>query len=194
MKKLKCCGCKDRYPADTIVKFPAGNFCSVNCASEYATAKSRKQREQAAKRKEKQEKKAHTKRKKELKDNDRTFQAKQAQAEFNKFIRLRDYGNDCISCQKPPLKKNAGHYKTTKAHPELRFCEAQVHLQCEHCNTHLSGNIYNYRPNLINKVGIEMVEWIEGPHKLKKYTAANFLTIRKWYKRKNKRLMEKDNV
>ena len=172
-KFKKCKVCKSKFQLFRTTQ----KVCSPNCAIALAKVDGAKK-----------EKKSHSAAKRNLKNNDRTLQAKKAQAAFNKFIRLRDKGNVCISCQNPPLKKNAGHYKTTKAHPELRFCEAQVHLQCEHCNTHLSGNIYNYRPNLINKVGIEMVDWIEGPHELKRYTAANFITIKKWYTRRTKRM------
>ena len=193
MKKLKCCGCKDRYPADTIVKFPAGNFCSVNCASEYATAKSRKQREQAAKRKEKQEKKAHTKRKKELKDNDKAFQTKKTQQIFNKYIRQRDIVCPCISCARfHSGQYHAGHYRTVGANPELRFNERNCHKQCSACNNHLSGNLVNYRVRLLDKIGLEKVEELEGHHPPKRYTIENLKTLQRWFTRKTKRLMEKE--
>lgn len=89
---------------------------------------------------------------------------KDLQVVFNKFIRLRDSGLNCISCNKPPKKKNAGHYRSVGANPELRFTELNCHLQCEHCNTYLHGNLINYRINLVERIGIEKVEWLEGHH------------------------------
>lgn len=77
-----------------------------------------------------------------------------AQQVFNKFIRERDKGNVCISCQKKPLKENAGHFYNANNHWSVRFDERNVHLQCEHCNTYLSGNLIYYRENLIKKIGI----------------------------------------
>tara|TARA_R100000951_G_scaffold110853_1_gene109191 strand:- start:3351 stop:3881 length:531 start_codon:yes stop_codon:yes gene_type:complete len=89
---------------------------------------------------------------------------KDLQVVFNKFIRLRDSGLNCISCNKPPKKKNAGHYRSVGANPELRFTELNCHLQCEHCNTYLHGNLINYRINLINKIGVDQVEKLESSH------------------------------
>ena len=74
-----------------------------------------------------------------------------AQQVFNKYIRERDKGNVCISCQKKPLKENAGHLFNANNHWSVRFDERNVHLQCEHCNTYLSGNLIYYRENLIKK-------------------------------------------
>ena len=81
-----------------------------------------------------------------------------AQTHFNTYIRQRDKDQLCISCQKPPLKKNAGHFFNANNHYSVRFDERNVHLQCEHCNTFLSGNLIPYRENLIMKIGIEEFE------------------------------------
>ena len=105
----------------------------------------------------------------------------EAQIQFNRFIRIRDIGQVCISCQKPPKKKNAGHYRGRGAAPELRFNELNVHLQCEHCNSHLSSNAIEYRINLVKKIGIEKVEWLEGPHEPAKLSIQDIKDIKKKY-------------
>jgi hypothetical protein len=81
-----------------------------------------------------------------------------AQTHFNTYIRQRDKDQLCISCQKPPLKKNAGHFFNANNHYSVRFDERNVHLQCEHCNTFLSGNLIPYRENLIKKIGLQEFE------------------------------------
>lgn len=81
-----------------------------------------------------------------------------AQTHFNTYIRQRDKDQLCISCQKPPLKKNAGHFFNANNHYSVRFDERNVHLQCEHCNTFLSGNLIPYRENLIKKIGVQKFE------------------------------------
>lgn len=81
-----------------------------------------------------------------------------AQTHFNTYIRYRDKDQLCISCQKPPLKKNAGHFFNANNHYSVRFDERNVHLQCEHCNTFLSGNLIPYRENLIKKIGVQEFE------------------------------------
>lgn len=94
-------------------------------------------------------------RKKSLKEDLMTLQDyfKIVQTHFNKYIRLRDAGNVCISCQKKPKKENAGHYFSAGTHTNVRFDEMNVHLQCEHCNTFLSGNLIEYGIHLENKIG-----------------------------------------
>ncbi|HEJ5260414.1 TPA: recombination protein NinG [Pseudomonas aeruginosa] len=96
---------------------------------------------------------------------------REAQAAFNEFIRLRDADQPCISCGRHhDGQYHAGHYRTVKAHPELRFEPLNVHKQCAPCNNHKSGDIVNYRINLVRKIGAENVEWLEGHHEPLKLT------------------------
>lgn len=137
--------------------------------------------------------KQHREAKKRIKDNDRPFQLQKTQTIFNRYVRLRDIHDPCISCLRfHDGQYHAGHYRTVGANPELRFDERNCHKQCSACNNYLSGNIVNYRINLINKISLESVRIIEGPHEPKRYTLSNLKTIQRWYKRKTKRL-ERDN-
>lgn len=112
---------------------------------------------------------------------------KLAQTVFNKYIRLRDKGNLCISCQKKPLKENAGHFYNANNHWSVRFDEMNVHLQCEHCNTFLSGNLIEYRTNLINKIGnSEFLKLEAEARKTRKFTIEELKEIIKKYKLKIK--------
>lgn len=114
---------------------------------------------------------------------------KLAQQVFNKYIRLRDAGNVCISCQKKPLKENAGHFYNANNHWSVRFDERNVHLQCEHCNTYLSGNLIYYRENLLKKIGIEEFESLSAEAmKTRKFTIEELKEIIATYKKKIKEL------
>lgn len=114
---------------------------------------------------------------------------KEAQREFNKYIRLRDKDGPCISCQRfHSGQYHAGHYITVGSSPELRFEEDNCHKQCQPCNEHLSGNLIRYRVNLIEKIGLERVEWLEGPHQAKHYTREQILEIKKHYAKKAKEI------
>lgn len=184
VRKYKCTHCKNRFDNPPDFKGNGVNFDSYMCLIEYTKAKQIK----ATKKKEKLDKKENATAKRKLNDNDKSLQTRKAQTDFNKFIRTRDEGNNCISCGKPPKKKNAGHYKSRGAYPELRFDVFNCHLQCEHCNTHLSGNLSNYRVNLISKIGLDKVEWLEGPHEPKRYTIPQLKTIQKLFKQMTKAL------
>jgi len=108
---------------------------------------------------------------------------KEAQVVFNKFIRLRDIGLVCISCNLPPKKKNAGHYYSQGGHSNVRFDEDNVHLQCEACNTHLSGNLLNYQIGIEKRIGAEKLIELQGrAHLEKRWTVEEIKNIIKKYK------------
>lgn len=56
------------------------------------------------------------------------------------------------------------------------------------CNTHLSGNAVLYRKALIAKLNIGVVEWLEGPHDLRKDTVDSLQRIKKHYNEMTKQL------
>ena len=135
----------------------------------------------------KQAQKKWNKEKKIKKENLQTVQElmKLTQIVFNKWIRKRDNGKPCISCKNPtPKKVNAGHYIASGKSKFLTFNEDNVHLQCEYCNNFLSANLLDYRINLIEKIGIERVEYLEdNRHKTKKYTREELKEIMEKYKK-----------
>lgn len=112
----------------------------------------------------------------------------EAQRVFNAYIRARD-GNICISCgtQSPDIQYCAGHYRSRGAAPQHRFNEANVHTQCNHyCNMKLSGNIIQYRPALIAKIGLAAVEALENDNAARYYAIEDIRELIKHYKEKVK--------
>jgi hypothetical protein len=119
----------------------------------------------------------------DMKATDRNHQLRLAQTAFNAFIRERDKDLPCISCGRHHAgQSHAGHYKTTAAHPELRFSEIQVWKQCAPCNNHLSGNIIEYRKGLLERIGQEKLDWIEGAHPPAKLTIVEIIAIKEKYR------------
>lgn len=168
----RCKICKTLFKKRSITHY----CCSPECAIKFCNQE-----------KEKRIKTEIKKRREAIKS--RSQWLKEAQVTFNAYIRARDYGKPCISCQKNSgAKMNAGHYRSVGAAPELRFEELNVHLQCEHCNTHLSSNAIEYRINLVKLIGADKVEWLEGPHEPKKYTIDDAKNIKMVYKLKLKEL------
>lgn len=169
-RKCKCCG--ERY---TPVR-PLQTACGLSCAIKLGKMSSDKQE------------RAKTRQKRESLKS-RSDWMKDAQKVFNRYIRLRDARLPCISCGRHHTGQyHAGHYLTVGARPELRFEELNVHKQCAPCNDHLSGNIALYRINLIKKIGIDNVEWLEGKHESKKYTIDEIKEIISTYKQKIKEM------
>lgn len=154
---------------------PMQSVCSPICASRKVKADRKTEHETLKKRKESVKRRADW--------------AREAQAAFNAWIRARDAGNPCISCQRyHEGQHHAGHYLSVGARPELRFEPLNVHLQCAPCNNYLSGNAVLFRKGLIAKHGIEVVEWLEGHHEQKKYTIIELKEIKRIYTIKLKEL------
>jgi 5-methylcytosine-specific restriction endonuclease McrA len=186
--KRKCRECKEFKPVSEGKKHPIGWFCSEACTSLFVVAAQKKataKKQAAAKREHGEKERAFKRETRERKEalKSRGDHLKAAQMQFNRFIRMRDHGNSCISCGRNTGSKiNAGHYKSVGSHPELRFNELNCNLQCEHCNTHLSGNQMNYRPALVDKIGLDKVEWLEGPHEPAKWSIEDIKAIQAKYR------------
>lgn len=114
---------------------------------------------------------------------------REAQAAFNAWVRERDAKLPCISCGRHHQGKyDAGHYRTVGSNPALRFEPLNCHKQCVPCNQHKSGDIVNYRINLVLRIGAEAVTWIEGPHEPRKYTIEDLKAIKADYREKLREL------
>lgn len=82
-----------------------------------------------------------------------------AQKAFNSWVRLRDSGEKCISCNNPG--NQAGHYFPVKGFSSLRFHEWNVNIQCAACNCYQHGNQAMYRIGLVKKIGEDKVKELE---------------------------------
>jgi hypothetical protein len=119
--------------------------------------------------------------KKKLKS--RSDYMKETQQVFNEWIRMRDADQPCISCGRfHEGQWHAGHYRTVSSSPELRFEPLNCWKQCQPCNNHKSGDIVNYRINLVRRIGADKVDWLEGPHEAKRYTIDDLQAIKAHYR------------
>lgn len=169
-KTLKCCSCKERFPADTMVNLNGSNYHSIQCATAYAQTKAKQARErQAAKAKrdkqaaDKAARAKHREAKERIKPKSKWLS--ELQALVNKYVRLRDAQDGCISCDKPASWQgqwHASHYYSRGHSSALRFNLWNLHKSCSVCNSHLSGNIGEYTPRLIEKIGQERFDYLEA--------------------------------
>ena len=170
----RCKSCKDKFE----VKYFNQKYCMVKdecikAFSDFAKKENiKKQRKQLKEKKE------------ALKTI--TDYLNEAQIVFNKYIKLRDKGKPCISCKRTNLKKiNAGHYIARNKCKYLTFNEKNVHLQCEYCNNSLSGNLLEYRKNLIKLIGVEEVNKLEAQRNIThRWTRDELQEIKEKYKLK----------
>lgn len=152
--------------------------CTASCAITYAKLSTS---ERKAKNAERIAKAERQERKQEIKS--RKDWVREAQAVFNAWVRERDYLKPCISCGVRVVSDvhggawDAGHFRSVGAAPELRFEPLNVHKQCKSCNgttIHKRGYTHTferqatvrarYRENLIERIGLQQVEWLESYH------------------------------
>lgn len=183
--RRKCAYCKERQLAETMFISGPQAFCNKDHYIEYQVSR----RESLVKKGEKIQRKELADRKKELRP--RSWYLKEAQKWFNKFIRLRDKGEPCCSCDKPDdgsHQRHASHYRSVGACSSMRYSEQNVWASCSVCNNYLSGNLAEYRIRLIDKIGLEQVEWIERQSKAYKWTESELVEIIETYKLKCKEI------
>ena len=154
LSKRKCKQCLDYLPAEDGVKVPAGWFCCFDHAIEFANKKQKAARKKEATRQHKADK---------LRVKTKREWLTELQTVFNKYVRLRDKNDGCISCDKSVDwngQYHSGHYYSRGSSSALRFNLWNVHKQCSICNNHLSGNIGEYTPRLIDKIGGDRYNWL----------------------------------
>ena len=194
----KCPVCKQ--PAELRINLKL--FCSYDCAAQWGKA----QTDKAKAKRQLEQRRADRVKKESFKRRSEWIAS--LQTVFNKYIRLRDAGLNCISCDRPeweidastPINRtgglwDAGHYLSRGAYPELRFEESNCHKQCKSCNAG-SGKFsakgrtvtQRYRVNLIEKIGLEKVEWLEGPQEPLKLTIEQIQQMIADYKLKIKEM------
>lgn len=103
---------------------------------------------------------------------------REAQAAFNRYIRMRDMYQECISHPGKLISNSnyitgsavdASHYRSRGAASHLRFNVFNVHSACTRCNRQLSGNAVEYRIRLIERIGLERVERLEADNEPRKF-------------------------
>lgn len=175
----KCKVCKSEFkPFNSTAK-----VCSVDCSKKFASNETKKQY-----RKDKIEYRKRT-------EPVKSIQTK-AQAAVNSYIRIRDQGKPCISCEgfktQAGLKGgsyDAGHWFGRGSHPSLRFVLWNIHKQCVTCNQYLNGHPHGYEAGLNKRFSLEWVERRKQQArewKTNHYSKQDLERIRKLFARKER--------
>ncbi|HDR2874349.1 TPA: recombination protein NinG [Enterobacter roggenkampii] len=172
-KPKTCPICSTEYiPRSSLQKVCHNYKCAIafnkqRDAENAAREQRKREREQSADLK---------KRKEDLKT--RAEWEREAQAAFNRYIRMRDMYQECISHPGKLISNSnyitgsavdASHYRSRGAASQLRFNVFNVHAACTRCNRQLSGNAVEYRIRLIERIGLERVERLEADNEPRKF-------------------------
>ena len=177
----KCAICRDEYAKWSMSQKVCGK---VECAQAFARKTILKIEQKARK----AEALAIHERKMDLQP--RRYWIHKAQLYFNRYIRMRDKDQPCISCGSA-LQANkfggsvdAGHYRSVGSAKHLEFDPMNVHAQCKRCNRDLSGNHSEYRKGLIERIGLGNVEWLEANQTPRKFSITELKELILIYKTK----------
>ena len=171
--KRRCRCCRKYSPVESGLLINNGFYCDINCATKYAFAN-----------KEKGEKIKHKEQKKEYNENKLSTRKRATKEACHAYIRLRDKNKPCICCGEPLGDDfHAGHFWESGNFPFLRFNEDNIHGQKASCNIFKGGDSGFYRDNLIKRIGIERVEYLDNNRSNKtKLSADDYREIEKYYK------------
>lgn len=174
LNKRKCKHCKEVFQKKQPLQFVCSPLCAVAYSKKQKTNKINKET-------------------RELKKSLLTHKdyIKMLQVVFNTFIRTRDRDEKCISCDTmKEVQYAAGHFWAT-TYQYLRFNEDNVHKQCnKNCNMMKSGNLLEYRPRLVKRIGSERVEALDNDrHKDLQLSIPEIKDLIKLYKEKTKALI-----
>ena len=98
-----------------------------------------------------------------------------------KIARIRDRHDGCISCHMGPNydgQWHGSHFRPAGNHSAVELHLWNIHKSCAQCNLHKGGNIAGYRPRLIEKIGIQRVEWLESQNQVTKRPEAYLLRFK----------------
>lgn len=159
-RRCKAPGCHVRYWQEN----PRVKWCSEPCCDAIGAAALAKVRA-------KREAKAKAETREQRKKLETLGQLKnRIQGYCNAYVRERDWGKPCFTCDRPhdgTHKRDAGHFKAIGAGggSPARYHLNNIRMTCTQCNTKRGGgNHPNYRPRLVAEVGECMVEAVERLH------------------------------
>ena len=79
------------------------------------------------------------------------------------IARLRDRNDGCISCHLPATwggQWHGSHFRSHGAASAVQFHLWNIHKACSSCNRDKGGNLIEYRPRLVEKIGQDRVDWL----------------------------------
>jgi len=177
-RKRRCSQCKSYKIAEDGIVIHNTFFCDISCATT-----------KAYKGIEKGKKIVHREQKRNYQLSDLKIRKAAAITACHAYIKARDMGCNCITCDRPLVGKyDSGHFIKAGNHPYTRFMEKNIHSQCVNCNQYNGGREKEYKEVLINKYSHITVRALEKLRNKKLVrTAQDYLAIEKHYKLKIKK-------
>jgi len=155
VKPSTCKVCRCEY----VKARPLQKVCSPTCAITHSKelTERKKAKEAAQDRRQTREKLAKFKTPTQLEKECRDI--------VQEIARLRDRHDGCISCHVGPNyggRWHGSHFRPAGNNAAVQFHLWNIHKACAQCNLFKGGNLSEYRPRLVEKIGADRVAWLES--------------------------------
>lgn len=113
-----------------------------------------------------------------------------------KYARLRDRNDGCISCDKPPNwhgQWHGSHFRPAGNFKAVALNLLNIHKACSECNNFKSGNGVEYQDRLIVKIGQDKVDWLKSQNQPVRHSIDYLKRYKKVMAKKCRRLERKIN-
>lgn len=174
VKLITCRGCRQKMAPFR----PGARVCSEACSITYSTLV----REKNERKKARAERVADRQKLEDLRPL--SYWRKKAKTALHAYVRARDEGKPCISCDtilaktgKPGGDYDAGHFRSVGSAKHLEMDLRNVHGQCKRCNNHKSGNVIEYERRLRARCGDRMVDDLLADNAPRHYRKEDYLAI-----------------
>ncbi len=164
-KKCRVRSCKKPFPPYNSMQVVCSTQCAIDLIAQKKADNYKKETNRL--------KAAHY-------DTDKKHWKKKAKTACHKFIRARDVLLPCIYCNEFRTGQlDACHYKSRGARSELQFHPLNINTGHNHCNQF--EPVTKYRENLIIRIGLANVQYLELNHKHYIWTVDDYKNICQWY-------------
>ena len=193
--KKKCRHCKTYERVETGIEIGTSFYCCEECKVEFALSSGKNAYKKIVATVEKKQRTYTRKRKKEMLT--RSDWIKKVKKACHKYIRLRDNGKKCVTCDKmlmitgrPGGDYDAGHYRSVGSAKHMEFHTLNIHGQCKKCNNPTWGGHDKdvYTKELIKRIGPGLVDKINSDQRDRKYTIQDLERLEQLFKDKVKAL------
>lgn len=178
VKPKTCKVCKAKFSP----RLPMATVCSPFCAMSLARSDRGKAEKVAAVRERKAKAVDQRETRKKL-DKLKTPSKHEAEcrAIVQKLARLRDRHDGCISCHMRADYSgmwHGSHFRPAGNNAAVQFHLWNIHKACVQCNLFKGGNLSTYRPRLVEKIGVDRVEWLESQNQPVKTNVAYLIRFK----------------
>lgn len=190
----RCKHCREKFSVEDLALHRRIHPACIPAFADAQEAKAQRKAEKQARMAAKVERALDRKKKEKLKPTSK-WEA-ECRAIVQAIARIRDKDDGCISCHMPANYGGAwhgSHFRSHGAASAVQFHLWNIHKACAQCNLFKSGNIAEYRPRLVEKIGQEKVDWLMSQNQIVRHPVDYYIRFKAVMGKRLRRLEKKND-